>query len=137
MPIRYKAVGPDRKSSCYHTAYAIGKYFNKTYTKGETIEAIRGSPGIFTFDTEKHANFFIKSHTLYHLQVIKVRGIGKGTRNIKMLRVSRLIALGIKFSRKKLFHFMKDKLSGFIMEKEEIQQHFPGTIAYQSVEVLE
>ena len=134
MPIRYKVVGPLRRSSCYHIAYAIGRYLRKVYIKGKIIEAIEGSPGIFTFDTKKNASFFIDQYDSYDLQIIKVRGIGKGTRNIKMLRVSDLYE---GFPREKLFRFMKNKPSSYIMKKEEIQQSFKGTIVYKSVKVLE
>ena len=134
MTIAYKVVGLTRRSSCYHTAYVIGQYFGKIYMKGEIVKAIEGSPGIFTFDTEKNARSFVNQYDSYDFQIIKVRGIGKGTRNIKMLRVG---TLDEKYTMETLFLLMINKPSDYIMKKEEIQQHFPGTIAYQSVEILE
>lgn len=83
MTIRYKVVGSDDRES-YIAARDPqilkkrgAKRYVKTYTKGTVVRAPKGSLGIFTFKTRKHADHFITGYVGAYT-ILRVKPIGKG-----------------------------------------------------------
>lgn len=127
MPIRWKVITIDRKSS---SVYTNDIWFPRSLIRHYPINCIvKGdpdTPGIMVFHTERQANKLADKHHK-HLQVIKVQGIGKG-KKVKVVPNLRntLITDIRKF-------FKKTVKIGSTVSTWDTP---PGTICYKEVEVL-
>ncbi len=78
MAIRWKCVNYNNES---WLSVSLPKKYRLKYKKGTKIKAPKNSLGIFTFETKKMAERFLRdTESEYRAKIKKVRGIGKGKR---------------------------------------------------------
>ena len=113
--IRYKVTRMDR-TSCLINRRSC---FSQKYLKGKMVTADPQTPGIFTFETKKHAQAFMP---LMEQLILKVQPIGKGTRPSHISR---------DLCQRGLMRFFKALASKLTMWPPN------GTICYPAVKVLD
>ena len=120
--VRYKVVTNER----YSITISKGKKYRKHYLKGKTVEATKGTLGIFVFDNLDDADDF---RYIMDGMIIKVKPIGNGK------RVKRICGVGDKKATQELNAFYRGftQLWGWGL----FDLAPKGTICYPAVKVLE
>jgi len=134
MPTRWKVVTWDNYSH-------PGRCIRQHYPEGETIES-KGKLGIFVFEEESQAEDY-KNSTLSTVKIIKVNAIGRGKRrtccpNVTVWDKERINTFLKKKSNLGIKEYAPIREAGrsHISENVNIWLCAPGTMTYESVEVL-